>query len=197
MSDKGSTSQPLDAKGADSASGGPSFSLANRIARVVWQVAWLVLARWTPPPFHGWRAMVLRMFGAKLGDGCRVHASVRIWLPANLELGDNVLIGPGAILYNQGRIAIDSDAVVSQRAHLCASTHDVSDSNFQLVLRPIKLGPKSWVAAEAFVGPGVTMGEGAVLAARGALFDDAESWSIYRGNPAAKLKPRVLRADEA
>lgn len=157
MSDKGSISQPLDAKGAGSASGGPSFSLANRIARVLWQVAWLVLARGTPPPFHGWRAMVLRMFGAKLGDGCRVYASVRIWLPANLEMGDNVLLGPGAFLYNQGRIAIGSDAVVSQRAHLCASTHDVSDSNFQLVLRPIKLGPKSWVAAEAFVGPGVTM----------------------------------------
>ena len=164
---------------------------------MVWQVAWLALARWTPPPLHAWRAMVLRMFGAKLGGGCRVHASVRIWLPANLELGDNVLIGPGAILYNQGRIAIGSDAVVSQRAHICASTHDVSDSNFQLVLRPISLGPKVWVAAEAFVGPGVTMGEGAVLAARGALFEDAQSWSIYRGNPAAKLKPRVLRVDEA
>lgn len=197
MSDRGLHSQPLEAKSAGSASGGPSFSLGNRIARVVWQAAWLVLARWTPPPLHGWRALLLRLFGAKLGRSCRVHASVRIWLPANLELGDNVLIGPDAIVYNQGRITIGSDAVVSQRAHLCASTHDVSDTNFQLVLRPISLGPKSWVAAEAFVGPGVTMGEGAVLAARGALFENAESWAIYRGNPASKLKPRVLRVDEA
>lgn len=197
MSDRGSSSTPLHAREAASSTGGPSFSLGNRLARVIWQVCWLLFARWTPPPLHRWRAFILRLFGAKLGQGCRVHASVKIWLPANLELGDNVLIGPGAILYNQGRIAIGHHSVVSQRAHLCASTHDVSDEHFQLVVRPVTLGPKCWVAAEAFVGPGVSMGEGAVLAARGAMFENAEEWSIFRGNPATKLKPRVLRAGEA
>ena len=186
--------KPLDARKSGSRDGGPSFSLANRITRVAWMAAWLVLARWTPPPLHRWRAFVLRTFGAKLGRGCRVHASASIWLPANLALGDNVLIGPGARLYNQGRIAIGSGSVVSQRAHLCASSHDASDPHFQLVLRPITLGDGCWVAAEAFVGPGVRMGDGAVLAARGALFDDAESWTIYRGNPAQAFKPRVMKA---
>ena len=132
-----------------------------------------------------------------MGANCRVHGSAKVWLPANLKLGDNVLIGPGAILYNQGAISIGSDSVVSQRAHICASTHDVSDPLFQLEIRPVSLGTKCWVAAEAFVGPGVTMGDGAVLAARGALFEDADEWSIYRGNPAVRLKPRVLRAGEA
>ncbi|QKG72418.1 DapH/DapD/GlmU-related protein [Erythrobacter mangrovi] len=188
---------PLDARQARSRTGGPSFPLGNRLARVVWQACWLVLARWTPPPLHRWRVLLLRLFGARVGRGCRVHASVQVWLPAQLELGDNVLIGPGAILYNQGRIAIGNDSVVSQRAHLCASTHDVEDPDFQLVVRPIALGERCWVAAEAFVGPGVTMGDGAVLAARGALFDDADPWTVYRGNPATALKPRALRAGAA
>jgi putative colanic acid biosynthesis acetyltransferase WcaF len=186
---------PLDASEAQSRTGGPSFTPGNRLARALWQACWLLLARWTPPPFHRWRAVLLRLFGARLGRGCRVHASARVWLPANLELGDNVLIGPGALLYNQGRITIGSDSVVSQGAQLCASTHAVEDPHFQLVLRPIVLGQRCWVAAEGFVGPGVAMGDGAVLAARGALFEDAEPWTIYRGNPAARLRPRALRAD--
>ena len=186
--------EPLDARRSGSRSGGPSFSLANRLGRVAWAIAWLALARWTPPPLHGWRALVLKAFGARLGRGCRVHASAAIWWPANLELGDNVLVGPGARLYNQGRIAIGSDSIVSQRAHVCASTHEVSDPHFQLVVRPITIGAQCWVAAEAFVGPGVTMGDGSVLAARGALFADAEAWTIYRGNPATEVRKRVLRA---
>lgn len=188
---------PLDAKEARSRSGGPSFSLANRLMRLVWMAGWLLLARWTPPLLHRWRAIVLKLFGAKLGRNCRVHASVKIWHPRNLELGDNVLIGPGTIIYNQGRITIGTDCVISQRAHLCASTHDPSDPHFQLLLRPITLAQKCWIATEAFVGPGVTIGEGAVIGARAALFEDAEEWMIYRGNPATRLKPRAMRAGEA
>ena len=187
--------EPLDARKSKAGSGGPSFSLGNRLARAAWMVAWLLLARWTPPPLHGWRALVLRLFGAKLGTNVRVHASARIWHPASLELGDNALIGPGAILYNQGQISIGADSVVSQRAHICASTHDTADPHFQLVLRPVQIANRCWVAAESFVGPGVSMGEGAVLAARGALFEDAESWTIYRGNPAAEVRKRALRSD--
>ncbi len=183
----------LDANTSRPLEGGASFTLGNRLARTVWNIAWLVLARWTPPPLHRWRRLVLIAFGAKLGRGARVYGSTRIWLPANLELGENALIGPGVHLYNQGRIMIGARSVVSQRAHICASSHDVRDPDFQLVLRPVAIGENCWVAAEAFVGPGVTMGDGSVLAARGALFEDGRRWTVYRGNPAAAIKPRDMR----
>lgn len=186
--------EPLDARASRPLEGGASFSLGNRLARVAWGAAWLVLARFTPPPLHPWRRLVLRLFGAKVARGAKVHASASVWLPSNLELGENCLIGPGVRLYNQGRIVIGPRSVISQGAHLCASTHDVRDPHFQLVLRPIAIGAKCWVAAEAFVGPGVTMGDGAVLAARGVLFGDADAATIYRGNPAAAIKPRDLKA---
>jgi len=156
--------------------------------------AWLVLCRFTPPPLHAWRRSVLRLFGARIASGARVHASVSVWLPANLELGENALIGPGVRLYNQGRIAIGARTVISQRAHICASTHDLRDPLFQLVLRPVSIGEQCWVAAEAFVGPGVTMHDGAVLGARGALFDDAVAGGVYAGNPAQFVKDRQLRS---
>ena len=136
---------------------------------------------------------MLRGFGAKVGAGARVHASVKVWLPANLELGENVLIGPGVRLYNQGRITIGATSVISQRAHICASTHDVRDPSFQLVMRPVVIGEHCWIASEAFVGPGVTMGDRSVLGARGALFKDTEPDSVYSGNPAAFVKQRKLR----
>ena len=168
----------------------PSFGWGNKLARVVWGVAWLLLARWTPPPLHGWRRLVLRLFGARVGAGSRVSSSVRIWLPRNLEIGRGVLVGPRVNCYNQGRITIGDDAVVSQDSSLCASTHDVTDAAFPLLLRPISIGRDVWVAAEAFVGPGVTVGDGAVLGARGVAMRDLEAWTFHTGNPARPLKSR-------
>ena len=185
--------EPLDAARSRAIKGGASFSLGNRIERVLWGLAWLVLARFTPPLLHGWRRLVLRAFGAKVGRGARVHGSVAIWLPRNLELGEYVLIGPGARLYDQGAIAIGAWSVVSQRAHLCASTHRLDDPDFQLECRPVAVGQRCWVAAEAFVGPGVVMGDGSVLAARGALFESTEADGIYRGNPATLVRRRTHR----
>lgn len=83
--------------------------------------------------------------------------------------------------------------VVSQGAHVCASSHDIRDPHFQLVLRPVRIGAQCWIAAEAFVVPGVTMHDGAVLAARGALFQNAEADTVYRGNLATALRPRGLK----
>ena len=185
--------KPLDASQTRPLTGGASFSLGNRLSRVVWSAAWLILARFTPPPLHAWRRFVLRAFGAQVGKGARVHGSVRIWLPANLVLGDHCLIGPGVRLYDQGQIVIGTQTVISQGAHVCASSHDITDPNFQLVLRPIQIGADVWVAAEAFVGPGVTVGDRAVLGARAALFEDAEPDGVYSGNPARLIKQRQLR----
>ena len=103
-------SQPLDAISNRPLEGGASFSLGNRLARVAWGIGWLALARFTPPPLHGWRRLILKAFGARIAKGARVHASVRIWLPANLEMGENCLIGPGVRLYNQGQITIGAPA---------------------------------------------------------------------------------------
>lgn len=186
----------LNAAETNPLKGGASFSLSNRLTRVAWSLSWLFLARWTPPPLHRWRAFVLRTFGAKIAASARVHASVRVWLPANLELGENVLVGPAANLYNQGQIKIGPYTVISQGAHICASSHDVHDPNFQLILRPVTIGAHCWVAAEAFVGPGVVMADRSVLGGRGALFTDTEVDGIYRGNPAVFVKHRKLRFTE-
>lgn len=182
--------KPLDAKIHRPLQGGASFELSNRVYRVVWQTAWCLLARWTPPPLHGWRRMIVRLFGGSLAPGVRIYGSTWIWYPPNLVIGRNSLIGPGVRLYNQGSITLGDGVVISQGAHICASSHDINDPNFQLILKPIRIEDRAWIAADAFVGPGVIVGEGAVLGARGALFRNAEPWGVYLGNPAIKVKER-------
>jgi putative colanic acid biosynthesis acetyltransferase WcaF len=174
----------LNAARSGSRHGGPSFTLRHRVVRAAWVVAWTLLAAWTPAPLHGWRALLLRLFGARLADNARVHGSARIWYPPNLVMEENALIGPRVICYSMAPVRIGCSAVVSQGAHLCAGTHAIDDPFFQLVARPIVIGPSAWIAAEAFVGPGVVVGEGAVLGARGVAFIDLPAWTVHAGNPA-------------
>lgn len=184
----------LDAAEHNTWEAGASFSLSNRLFRLAWGVAWFVFAAWTPPPLHGWRRLLLRAFGAKVAPTAGIYGSARIWNPANLEVGHYAFIGPRVTVYSMGKIVFGDYSLASQGAHICAGTHDIEDSNFQLKACPITIGPRAWVAAEAFVGPGVTVGEGAVLGARGCAFSDLAPWSVYAGNPAKLLKPRRMSA---
>jgi putative colanic acid biosynthesis acetyltransferase WcaF len=90
------------------------------------------------------------------------------------------------------RVHIKRGAVVSQGTHICAGTHDIEDPNFQLIINPITIGENAWLAAECFIGPGVNVGDGAVLGARTVLFSNAETNGVYVGNPAKLIKYRSL-----
>jgi putative colanic acid biosynthesis acetyltransferase WcaF len=191
------SSAPLEATASQPLAGGPSFSFANRLERLAFRIAWLLLARWTPVSLRAWRRAVLRAFGASIGRGCYIYPNVTIWLPRHLIMGDFATLGPGVDCYNMAPITIGARAIVSQRAFLCAGDHDPRDPLFQLVASPITIGAGSWIAAEAFVGPGVTIGEGAVLAARGCAARDVAPWTIAAGNPACEVARRELRREPA
>lgn len=168
----------------------PTFTLRHRMKRALWALTWGLLASWTPPPMHKWRTFLLRMFGARLHPTVKVYGSTRIWYPANLEMEARSTLGPNVICYCIARIRIGHHVVVSQGAHLCCGTHDINSASFQLQVKPITISPNAWICAEAFVGPGVEVGDGAVLAARACAFANLEPWGVYRGNPATLIKQR-------
>ncbi|MFT7404846.1 MAG: putative colanic acid biosynthesis acetyltransferase WcaF [Zhongshania sp.] len=181
---------PLNAKQSKPLEGGASFPLKHRIFRLVWSLIWALLAAWTPPPMHRWRRLLLRIFGASVHPTARVYGGASIWYPPNLSIGANSVIGPGANIYCMGCITIGEKVVISQGAYLCGGTHDISDPYFQLITRPIEICSLAWVAAEAFIGPGVTVGRGAVIGARSVLFKNAEENGVYAGNPAQFIRYR-------
>jgi putative colanic acid biosynthesis acetyltransferase WcaF len=171
---------------------GASFSISNRIGRVLWGVFTILFFRFSPKPLHAWRSFLLRCFGAKVGRGVHVYPGVKIWAPWNLELADECGIANGAILYSQGKIIIGRRAVISQGAHLVTGTHDYSSAGFPVLTKPIHIGEQVWIAAEAFIHPGVTIHDGCVVGARSVVTKDMPGWMVCAGFPCKPLKPRIL-----
>lgn len=170
------------------------LSLQNKIVRAIWYLTRLVVFRPTPSAgFHWWRAFLLRIFGAKIGKGCKIAPSCEVWAPWNLDIDDFVCLGVGVDCYNVDKIRIGSYSTVSQRAFLCTASHDVSTLARPLTTAPIKIGEHAWICAEAFVGPGVSIESGAVVGARAVINKDVDPWMIVAGNPARHLKRREIR----
>lgn len=169
------------------------YTTANRVRRMLWTICWTLLARPFPrSTFMPWKRFLLRCFGAKVARTANVYASAKIFMPWNLVMKDHACLASGVDCYNAASVVIGVNATVSQRSFLCTASHDISSPHHEQTERPICIGDRAWVAAEAFVGPGVTIGEGAVVGARAAVFGDVEPWTVVGGNPAKMLKRRVL-----
>jgi putative colanic acid biosynthesis acetyltransferase WcaF len=164
----------------------------QQIGRLLWAIAYRAVFRCTFHNWYGLRAGILKFFGAKLGKNVRFRRSARIEIPWHLEIGDDVSIGEDAILYSLGPIKIGARSFLSQYAHLCAGTHDHTSRDYPLVRLPITIGEDCWIAADAFVGPGVTVGDRTVVGARASVFKDLPPDVIAVGNPARPIKPREI-----
>lgn len=171
----------------------PSFSITNRLARLLWNIVYVLFFRPSPRPFHAWRAFLLRCFGARLGEGCHIYPKARIWAPWMLICEDVVAVADDAIIYNPSRVTLGSHCTISQEAYLCGASHDYSDPGFTLVLAPITIGAYAWICARAAVQHGVHVGDGAVLGLGCVATKDLEPWTVYAGVPARIIKRRVIR----
>ena len=139
------------------------------------------------------RVALLRAFGARVGHGVVVRANVHISFPWRLTLGDHVWLGDDVGILSLAPVTIESHVCISQRAYLCTGSHDYRRPDFPLVVRPITVRTGSWIAAAAFIGPGVEIGAGAVVAAGSVVTTDVPANTLVRGNPASVVK--ALAAD--
>ena len=171
------------------------ITLKNKMLRGLWSVVWLVLYRPTPRPLHRWRAMLLRLFGARIGRRVRIYQSARIWAPWNLVMEDDSCLGDFVDCMNVAPVLLKESAVVSQYCYLCAAGRDYRDLALPLLSGPIIVGRHAWVTASVFVGPGVNVGDGAVVTAQSSVFHDVPAWTIAGGNPAVFVRDRILYED--
>jgi putative colanic acid biosynthesis acetyltransferase WcaF len=118
------------------------------------------------------------------------YPSARIWAPWNLTMGDYSCLSHNVDCYCVDKIRIGAHSTVSQYSFLCSASHDYSRASMPLVTAPIVIGEGVWITADVFVGPGVCIGDGAVITARSSVFCDIPSWSVARGNPAVVFKER-------
>lgn len=165
--------------------------ITNKAGRLLWTVVWSFLFRPTPRAFDGWRAFLLRCFGARVGNWCRIDPSCKIWAPWNLELGNSCLIEARVDCYTVDRIVIGNRSIISQSAYLCSASHDPSDPTLRLTHAPIRIGDDAWVGARAFVRPGITIGAGGVAGACAVVTRDVEPWTLVAGSPARFVHRRA------
>ena len=169
----------------------------HRTKRIVWCVVNNTLFRILVTPYlKEVRNTLLRLFGAKVARGVLIYPSVDVWYPWKLKIGRFSCVGAKVNLYNKDLIQIGENVVISQGSSLCTASHNISSELHTLVTRPIILNNRVWVAADAFIGPGVTIGEGAVVGARAAVFKDVEPWMVVGGNPAKFIKKRVIKQED-
>ena len=167
------------------------YSRKEMILRILWGLC-SPLFRYSPRPLFRWRCFLLKTFGARIGRHVHIYNSATIYMPWNLEIGDWSSIGEYAFIYNLGKISIGKKATISHRAHLCAGTHDYTDKTLPLLKPPIEIQDSVWICTDTFIGPGISVGEGAVIGARAVVTKNVKPWSVIAGNPAKFIKTRKL-----
>ena len=170
------------------------YPLKIQVLRVLWGVVYPMF-RFSPRIFFGWRNFLLRLFGAQVGPNVHIYNTATIYMPWNLRISQWSAIGEHAYIYNIGEVVIGRNATISQRAHLCTGTHDYLDPTLPLQTRKITIEDQAWVCTDAYIGPGTTVGEGAVTGARAVVVQDVPAWTVVAGNPAKYIKQRELKAE--
>jgi putative colanic acid biosynthesis acetyltransferase WcaF len=163
---------------------------AQRLRRALWGAVWTLLYRTSPVPFHAWRRMLLRAFGASIAKGAHPYPRARIWAPWNLRMETNSCLADDVHCYCVAQVTLGRHATVSQYSYLCSASHDYMHLSMPLVAAPIHIEDEAWVAADVFIGPGVTVGRGAVVGARSTVTSDVPAWQVVAGSPPRQLRSR-------
>lgn len=168
------------------------YPRSHYLRRALWSVVQALLIRPSPSRAYGWRRFWLRRFGANLAETSATRPDTRITHPWLLTMAPMCILGERVRVYNLGPISIGEQTVVSQDVTLCAGTHDYTRPELPLERPPIAIGRGVWVCAEAFIGPGVTIGDNAVVGARAVVTRDVPPDTVVAGNPAKEIKKRIV-----
>ena len=165
---------------------------AGRLKTITWFFvnAWLMQGRWNPS--SSLKVRLLRMFGAKIGHGVIIKPSVNIKYPWNLVVGDYTWIGENVWIDNLTQVTMGRNVCISQGAMLLCGNHNYRKTTFDLMIGSITLEDGVWVGAQSVVCPGVRMASHSVLTVGSVATRDCEEYGIYQGNPAVKVKVRII-----
>ncbi|MCB9223983.1 MAG: WcaF family extracellular polysaccharide biosynthesis acetyltransferase [Crocinitomicaceae bacterium] len=168
------------------------YQPGNKIKRALWFCFnnWFLLNKYNP--FSGLKKLILRMFGAKIGKGVVIKPRVNIKYPWKLEIGDNTWIGEGVWIDNLGQVKIGANCCISQGALLLCGNHDYKKVSFDLMVGDIELEEGVWLGAKSIVTGKVKCYSHAILMSGSVASADLESYTIYRGNPAEKIRERKM-----
>ena len=170
------------------------YSFSEYARRAMWILVYNFFVRFSPARLSAWRRFWLTLFGARIARTAIIRPKVRVRHPWLLRVGEYSTLGDNAEVYNLGPIEIGSHTVISQNTHLCNGTHDYRDPSLPLIRPTMRIGSGVWVCADAFIGPGVTIGDNALVGARAVVMRDIPPGVIAAGNPARVIRDRPMEA---
>ena len=107
----------------------------------------------------------------------------------NIKVGRNVFINSGCCFQDQGGIEIDDGTLIGHQVVIATLNHDPDpEKRGDMFPRPVKIGAKVWIGSHATLLPGVTVGEGAIVAAGAVVTRDVPPRSVVAGVPARVIK---------
>lgn len=165
---------------------------ASKPKQVLWYFTNILFFKNAFVVHAGFKAMLLRLFGASVGKGVVIKPSVNIKFPWKLTIGDHSWIGENVWIDNIDQLVIGSNVCISQGALLLNGNHDAKKTGFDLITAPIKLEDGVWIGAKAIVCPGVTCKSHSILTVGSVASKDLEAYSIYKGNPAVFVRERII-----
>jgi putative colanic acid biosynthesis acetyltransferase WcaF len=140
------------------------------------------------------KIFILRTFGAKIGKVAIIKPWVRIKFPWNLTLGDHVWLGENSWIDNISPVTLGNHVCISQEAFLLTGNHDYKKIDFPLITKSIVIEDGAWIGAKSIVMGGVLVQTHAVLSVASVATKNLDAYSIYQGNPAVKIKERIISA---
>lgn len=170
------------------------FTPGSFFKRIVWHYVNCIFFNSGLFPFYGLKNFLLRLFGAKVGKGVLIKPFVNIKYPWLLSIADQVWIGENVWIDNLTYVSIGKNVCISQGACLLTGNHDYKKKTFDLIVRKIILEEGVWIGAQSVVCPGVTCKTHAVLSVGSVATRDLEAFFIYSGNPAEKMRQRIVES---
>lgn len=164
----------------------------NNFVIIFWWIIQATIFRFSFHNMYEFRAILLRCFGADIGKGTKIRSSAKFTYPWKVKIGDYSWVGDQVTFYSLDNIVIGSNTIISQNSYLCTGTHDIRDSSFKLITKPVYVGDCCWVATDCFIHPGIRINDNSIISAKSNVLKDTERGFIYAGNPAKKIKKREI-----
>jgi putative colanic acid biosynthesis acetyltransferase WcaF len=135
---------------------------------------------------------LLRLFGARIGSEVEIKPNVNIKYPWHLTIGNEVWIGENVWIDSLVPVVIGNNICISQGAVLLTGSHNYKKTSFDLVTGGIVLEDGAWIGAGSIINKGITVASHAVLTSGSVATRNLEPYSIYQGNPAVKIRDRII-----
>lgn len=181
--------QRLDLFVPDSFTSGHDISV---IKKALWFLCSSFLFQSSWFPFSNFKVRILRLFGAKIGKGVNIKPQVYIKYPWRLDIGDYVWIGEKVWMANESLVSIGNNVCISHEVLILCCGHSYSKEAFDVYNYPIVIEDGVWLGAQSSILGGIKISSHAVLALKSVANKDLDAYSIYRGNPAVKIKDRTI-----